>query len=124
MTYLSFENVVKEILNKFPEYKDTECYENNDKELQYSFFFGFTEYVNQLIQKSSNPISEPEIKKAFDLFNEMVSSKEENLSTLVVVEVLENLVQNKKSKDVALHLLNEDGLKHIKEVLKFTGIEE
>lgn len=121
---MTYENIIKEALERFPEYKGTDFYKNNDPELQYSFFFGFTEYVNKLVEKSSNPLSDPGIKRAFDLFNEMVSSKEENLSTLAVVEVLETLVQNKKSKDVALKLLGKDGLKHIKEVLKFTGVKD
>lgn len=123
MEKLSFKNIIKETLNRFPEYKNTHYYTDNDQELEYSFFYGFTDYVNHIISKSANP-KNTKIKQAFDLFNEMVSSKDEQLSTLVVTEVFPNLVQTKESKDMALKLLNQEGRKYLTEVLKSTGVDD
>ncbi len=118
---LSFENIIYETLSQFPEYKQTEHYEHTDHILQYSFFFGFTSYIMDKINGAEVPESDPEVKRAFELFNTMIESEDENLSTLGVVEVLETLVQEKKSKQVAEKLLRDAGQKYLQEVLKFTG---
>jgi hypothetical protein len=118
---LDYKNIVSQTLQLFPEYTKTDYYENNDKELAYSFFFGFTEYIVNRIKNVDDPLADGLVKKGFDLFNKMVESSDEKLSNLGVVEVLETLVQDQRSKEVALRLLRPEGQKWLEEVLKYTG---
>jgi hypothetical protein len=121
---LTFLNIVEKVLELYPEYKATEYYKHHDQGLQYSFFGGFTTYVVEKIKTASDPMNSPEIKGYFDLFNNMLASGDEKLSELAVIEVIEDLVQEKSSKHVAAALLNEAGKKDMTEVLKYTGVSD
>jgi hypothetical protein len=120
---LAYKNIITKTLELFPEYKNSEHYTNNDQELQYSFFFGFTNYVIEKILNSQNPENDPEIKKYFDLFNQIIESTDNKLSELGAVEILETLVQDKKSKIITEKMLNDEGKKQLIHVLKYTGVK-
>lgn len=121
---LNFQNIIQETLDLYPEYKANEHYENNDQELQFSFFFGFTNYVIEKIKKLDKPEDNQEIKEYFDLFNSIIESDDEKLSNMGVTEIIETLVQEKESKKAAEKLLREKGRGYMVEVLKHTGISE
>jgi len=121
---LTFDNVIQETLALFPEYIQTDHYKHNDPDLVFSFFFGFTSYVMETINTASEPESDPLIVQAFQLFNGMIESADSKLSNLGVVEVIETLVQEKKSKHIAQKLLRHAGQKYLQEVLKFTGVKD
>lgn len=118
---LTYENIVKKTVEMFPEYKGTDDYENNDQDLQYSFFSGFTNYVKKKISETSEPENDELIKKYFDLFNEIIESNDHKLSELGVVEIIESLVQEKRSKEVTEKLFSEKSKNHLSKVLKYTG---
>lgn len=117
---LNYKNIIFEVLKMFPNYIKTDHYKYNDQSLPYSFFYGFTNYIIELINTEKD---DDQVKKAFELFNHMLSSEDDKLSTLAVVEVLENLVQEEKSKRKALILLSQEGRECMQEVLKYTGIK-
>lgn len=122
---LTYYNVVRKTLDMFPEFQKTEHFEHNeDLELPYVIFFGFTSYILELLEIPSEPTAHQTIIKAFDLFNDMIESSEEKLSTLGVIGVLENLVQTKAGKQACQTRLRKEGLKGLIDVLKITGVRD
>ena len=121
---LNYQNIIQETLARFPEYLRTHHYKDNDPEIPFSFFYGFTQYIMEKINDSKLPEGDEKIINAFRLFNEMIESNDEKVSTLGVTEVLENLVQEEKSKNIASKLLRETGQGFLSQVLEFTGVEE
>ena len=123
MTDITYENLIEKVSRMFPEYLETDFYKYSDNTLNYSYFGGFILFIVDLINKSDKLEEDEDIKKAFELINYMIDQGDK-LANLAVVEGIEGLVQEKKSKEVAKKLLNESGQKLMVEVLKTTGIQD
>lgn len=122
MDTITYENFIERVSELFPEYLQTEFYKNTDHQLNYIFFSDFMRYIINVINKSEDIEKNFEVKKSFDLINCMIEKKDK-LENLAVVEGIEWLVQEKKSKSVAEKLLSTKGKEWMKEVLKTTGIK-
>lgn len=123
MQDITYENLIEKVSEIFPEYLNTDYFKNNDFNLSYSFFSGFMQYIINNINQSEKPEENQEIIKAFQLINYMIS-KGEKLENLAVVEGIEWLLQEKKSKELARKLLNDKGQYWLKEVYKTTGVRD
>lgn len=119
---LTYKNIIDKILILFPEYKNTVYFEDNDKNLQYSFASGFANYVCEQIKNSDHLDNSEQIKMYFDFFNEIFKSDDSELINLATVEILEILAQEEKTKFVAELQLNKEGKYWLSEVLKYTGV--
>lgn len=121
MQDITYENLVEKVSNIFPKYLDTDFFKFTDGTLNYPFFSGLIQYIISNINQSNNPEEDQEIIKAFQLLNSMID-KGGKLENLAVVEGIEWLLQEKKSKELAIKLLNEKGQHWLKEVYKTTGV--
>lgn len=122
MQNITYENLIEKISEMFPEFLQTNFFRKDEAISQYSSFAGFIEYIVDSINKADKLTENDEVKKAFTLINYMINQGDK-LENLAVVEGIEGLVQEKKSKIVAEKLLNNKGKEHMIDVLKHTGIE-
>lgn len=123
MQDITYENFIKKVSEMFPKYLETDSFKYRDFNLPYAFFAGLMEFIVDLINKIEKPEENTEIKVAFDLINYMIDQGDK-LENLAVVEGIEGLLQEKKSKELAKNMLNEKGKYWLKEVYKYTGIRD
>jgi hypothetical protein len=121
MKNINYTNLTESISKDFPSYLSTSYYEHNDSKIIFSFFSGFMSYIISIINSENDPLSNKEVNRAFHLLNHMIECGD-YLENLATVEGIESLVQEKKSKEVALELLDKKGKKILKEVLEYTGV--
>jgi len=118
---LNYKNIIKQTLTLFPEYRKTNHFKDNDQELQYSFIAGFVRHVIDRIKNDKDGENSMEIKKYFDFFNEILNSEDVDLVNLGTVEIIENLVQDKRIKSFSEQFLNQKAKKVLEQVLEYTG---
>lgn len=123
MQDITYENFIEKVSEIFPKYLETEFYKNSDPGLNYIFFSDFMRYIIYLINQSDRPEENTEIGKAINLINYMIE-QEDKLENLAVVEGIEWLVQEKKSKEIAKRMLSEKGKKLMAEVSNTTGVDD
>ena len=145
MSNITFQNIVNIFLDRVPELKKTESFDEKDLELPHVFFGNFANFLLKRIEKTQNPAQDEIIRKTFSFLNEVFNapktewqkqitarirsndkfSREEmekislEPTNLLGIEFFESFVSSKKTIDVAQKLLKDDALESFEETMQY-----
>lgn len=105
---LNLENIIEVLVERVPEYKNTEYYKLADKDNISSVFGGFGSYLSDRMSDYSE--EDQIIRKSFTLLNQMVISENQDVVNVAVVEVFEAIAGFNKAIAIAEKLLNNQGV--------------
>lgn len=102
MPGVAYKDVIKVLLERFPEFLETEEYEFSDPDIAYSVWGGFGRFsTNYMRRLSAGRLDEdPFVNKVFDLAIEFLDSDDPDTQTIVVIELFENFAAYRKTFEI------------------------
>lgn len=124
MEQITYDNIIDKLLEKFPEYKNSEqYYDELNKDLHYIVLGNLCLMAFEDIDNSrDHSMAEKLVRLADNIFNNPNSS--DRLVNLFSVEVLENLVGSRTGAKLAKSLLSGKSLGFLNLTLKGYGTKE
>lgn len=113
MAGVAFKDVVPVLLERFPEFKETEDFKwGIDLEFSYSVWGAFGRFITNYIRRL--PADELEdddlVTRVFDLANELMDSDDVDTHGIVVIELFENFYSYQKTLELARRKLKQQHL--------------
>ena len=116
-------DMIKSLLSLFPEFKNSkEWMFDCDQDLVYMVYGAFTTYLTRYIDSVQNAESDLLVIRAYQHFDELISSKKEYESTLGVTEVVESLSQRLDTLKLMKKMFSKESLEWVDGSLKNTGL--
>jgi len=124
MKQITYDNVVDILLEKFPEYKNSERYfDESNKELQYIVLGNLSLMaLEDIDKKTDKSLAEKLIKFTDETMNNPNSGDE--LINLFQVEVFEQLVASRTGAILAKQLLHGKSIELLEQILKHYNTDE
>lgn len=118
MEQVTYDNIINILLEKFPEYKNSEKYfDESNKELTYIVLGNLCLMAFEDIDnKRDVMLAEKLVKFADEIFNN--SSSDDKLVNLFAVEVLENLTGSRTGANLAKQLLHGKSVELLEQTMK------
>ena len=123
---LKFENLYQDFKNIFPQYSDFFCNKEKINSVDdsdgahISFAFCVVPFIYKLVDERKDN----ELKKAFEFFELMASSKDSLISEVVVFTILENIYTDEKYLDYLKDFFGENTKKLIPLLKQFINLKE
>lgn len=116
---LDNKGLIRFLISRIPEFKDMSS--QLEDESAYLHFGYFAVFLIDAIEEGKN---EDLIHRSFNLLNDLVNLDDDNINTMLRVEVFELLADNKKSFPICKEKLEGSALKLFEKVSKFleTGL--
>jgi hypothetical protein len=90
----------KNLLKKFPEFKNSEFYGQTDKELPYLVFGDFNNFLLDKIKNSPDPRKDKVLKRAVNFISNLYNSDKQDLRDLAIAGVFESLASEPEAKKI------------------------
>lgn len=112
MAGVAYADVIEVLLNRFPEFVETEYYDMANADLAYIVWAGFGSYVTDYMRElpADRLDGDPFVARVFDLANELMDSDDPNTRTIVVVELFEHFYMYWKTLELARRKLKPEHL--------------
>lgn len=95
------EEAVKKLLELFPEFKNSEYYNQTDESIPYLVFGDFSNYLKSLVKENKIDNSNPLMQRIAGFITELYQSSGEDLKELVRVGIFEDLSNDPKTAVLA-----------------------
>jgi len=112
MPGVPYKDVVKVLLDRFPEFMETDDYDPDDLDLPYMLWGGFGRFITTYMRRlpAERLDDDPLVARVFDLANEFMDSDDINTNDIVVVELFENFYMYRKTLELARRKLKPEHL--------------
>lgn len=125
MAKIAYSQVVDLLLDRFPEFKETEEYwlVADDLELPYIVWGTFGRYITTYMNRlpADRVDSDEMVNQVFDFANEMMDGGNDDTRTIVVVELFENFYSYRKTLELGRRKLKREHLKYLEAMLGYFG---
>lgn len=104
MAKFKYENVIEILLERFPEFTETEDFrEGVFQDIPYSVWGAFGNYITNHIRSAPAGALEDDdlTNRVFDLANKLMDSGDDETQTIVVIELFENFYSYSKTLELA-----------------------
>lgn len=91
---------INDLLEKFPEFKNSEFYGQTDKELPYLVFGDFDNFLLDKIKNTLDPRQDEVLKRAANFISNLYNSGKQDLQDLAVVGAFESLASEPEAKKI------------------------
>ena len=107
-----YQDVVKVLLDRFPEFMESQHYIADDLEFSYAIWGGFGRFVTNHMRRipADRLDDDPFVAKVFDFTNELMDSDDPDTQTIVVIELLEQFYMYQKTLELARRKLKREHL--------------
>ncbi len=112
MPGVPYKDVVKVLLDRFPEFMESDDYYSDEMDIPYVIWGGFGRFVTNYMRRlpTDRLDNDPLVIRVFDFANELMDSDDPETRTIVVVELLENFYMYRKTLELARRKLKKEHL--------------
>lgn len=112
MPGVPYKDVVKVLLERFPEFAETDGYDPDELDSAYIVWGSFGRYVTTYMRRlpAERLDDDPLVAKVFDLANELMDSDDPETHSIVVIELLEYFYMYRKTLELARRKLKKEHL--------------
>ncbi len=112
MPGIPYKDVVKVLLDRFPEFRETREYQSSYPDIAYDVWGGFGRFATTYMRRSpaERLVDDPFVDRVFDLANELMDSDDPETHSIVVIELLENFHAYRKTLELARRKLKKEHL--------------
>jgi hypothetical protein len=108
MAGIRYSDVVKVLLERFPEFREHKEFQLVDLDLAYSVWGTFGRYITDYMRRlPTTELDENDlVNRVFDLANDLMDSGDDDTQTIVVIELFENFYSYRKTLEIARRKLH------------------
>lgn len=130
MEPITYNNIVNNLVERFPDYRMSDEFDKDSLHSQYVMFSGFGRFLTAEIEKEEQ--SDELTKRAFQFINEIYNGPtiksdtdpQDTLQNLIYIEIFENLAQTKRGVQIARKYLIGKAKDEFETVFRYTGVEK
>ncbi|MEP3277051.1 MAG: hypothetical protein ABJN26_06225 [Stappiaceae bacterium] len=110
MAKFLYENIVEILLERFPEFSRSEHYDKQDHDLPYAVWSGFGTFIANHIHSVPEHQLESDtlVVKLFEFANELMSDGDDDVQTIVVIELFEMFYVDRIMLTLARHKIRSE----------------
>ncbi len=125
MPGVPYKDVVKVLLDRFPEFMESDDYYSDELDIPYVIWGGFGRFVTNYMRRlpADRLDDDPLVIRVFDFANELMDSDDPDTLDIVGIELFENFCMYQKTLELARRKLKKEHLTSLEDTARDFGFK-